>query len=93
MIGDHYNDKWREQYPWTQPQVGTDSTVNIYPASITREEFDELKRDVAEMKELLKRAKIYDEEHGEPDCQKDEKIALLKKIAELVGIDMEDVFE
>lgn len=92
MIGDHYNDKWREQYPWVPQTIpASDSNINIYPAAITRAEFDELKRDVLEMKELLKRAKIYDEEHGEPDCQKDEKIALLRKIAELVGIDMEDV--
>lgn len=87
MIGDHYNDKWKEQYP-TVVGTGTGS-INIY--SVSREEFEELKKDVAEMKALLKRAKIYDEEHGEPDCQKDEKIALLRKMAELVGIDLEDV--
>lgn len=91
MIGDHYNDKWRERYPQVFPTTGTDSTVNINYISVSREEFDELKRDVAEMKELLKRAKIYDEEHGQPDCQVEEKIALLRKIAELVGIDLEDV--
>ncbi len=87
MIGDHYNDKWREQYP----TVVQSSDTNITLYSVSREEFEELKKDVQEMKALLKRAKIYDEEHGEPDCQKDEKIALLRKIAELVGIDMEDV--
>ena len=86
MIGDHYNDKWREQYPNVIQTTGTEITLPV-----SRAEFDELKRDVQEMKALLKRAKIYDEEHGEPDCQKDEKIALLRKIAELVGVDLEDV--
>lgn len=89
MIGDHYNDKWREQYPQVIPSSGSSTTWNI--TGISREEFEELKKDVQEMKSLLKRAKIYDEEHGEPDCQKDEKIALLRKIAELVGVDLEDV--
>lgn len=85
MIGDHYNDKWHQQYTWV------DSNTNKIVEYATKEDLEELKRDVAEMKALLKRAKIYDEEHGEPDCQKDEKIALLRKIAELVGVDLEDV--
>jgi hypothetical protein len=86
MIGDHYNEKWQQKYPNI-----VDSTTNVFRSPVNREEFDELKRDVTEMKSLLKRAKIYDEEHGEPDCQMEEKIALLKKMAELVGVDLEDV--
>lgn len=88
MIGDHYGERFPQQYPGVIQTTGT----NIYQY-ISREEFEQLKRDVLEMKELLKKAKIYDEEHGEPDCQKDEKIALLRKIAELVGVDLEDVFD
>ena len=30
---------------------------------------------------LLKRAKKYDEENGEPNCEMDEKMALLRKVA------------
>lgn len=90
MIGDHYNDKWREQYPWAVQPV-TDTNINVTYPPVSREEFDELKKDVKEMKELLKRAKIYDAEHGQPDCQIEEKIALLRRVAELVGIDLGDV--
>jgi hypothetical protein len=60
---------------------------------ITRKEFDALRREVMQMKELLKRAKKYDEEHGEPDCEMDDKVAILRKIASLVGVNLDDVLK
>lgn len=79
MIGDHYTERW-------QPY----QTVTTWPA-VTREEFDALRRDVLEMKELLRRAKRYDIDHGEPDCEIEDKVALLRKVAEAVGVDLEDL--
>lgn len=58
----------------------------------TREEFERLKAEVAELKELLKAAKRYDERTGQPDCEMEDKIALLKRLAELVGVDLSEVF-
>jgi hypothetical protein len=93
MIGDHYRDKWT--YPVTptplQPlrQVSPTYVLNVSP--VTREEFDALKRDVEEMKALLKRAKDYDARNGEPDCEMDEKMDLLRKVAKLVGVSLDDV--
>lgn len=88
MIGDYYSEKWRtlpyQTIPNTTPIFGTQ------PA-ISREEFEQLKREVADMKELLKRAKAYDEKNGEPDCEMDEKMAVLRKVAEMVGVDLSDV--
>lgn len=84
MIGDHYNDKWKDA--WIPPPAG------FQISGITRKEFDDLKRDVEEMKALLIRAKKYDEDNGEPDCEMDDKVALLKKVAELVGVDLSEVF-
>jgi hypothetical protein len=95
MVGDFYSDKWRDRYN-TLP---TNPFLNL-PGSgmggygiggISREEFDALKREVADMKELLKRAKAYDEKNGEPDCELDEKVALLRRVAQLVGVDLSDV--
>jgi len=65
--------------------------VVIPTINVSREEFDRLKRDVEEMKALLKRAKEYDERNGEPDCEIDEKMATLRKVAELVGVNLDDV--
>lgn len=84
MIGDHYSDKWNQ--PKYQPIF-----TNI--SNISKEEFDALKKEVEEMKELLKKAKIYDEKNNEPNCEMEDKIALLKKIAELVGVDLKDILK
>jgi len=87
MVGDHYNDIFKRR-PW-YPQ--SPQQWHIPVETITREEFDELKRQVAEMKTLLIRAKEYDERNNEPDCEIEEKMDVLRKVAKLVGIDLDDV--
>lgn len=66
----------------------------IFPPApeVSRADFDALKREVEEMKKLLLRAKKYDEETGQPDCEMEDKVALLKKVAQLVGVDLSEVF-
>lgn len=81
MVGDHYSDKWK---------VITD----LFPTpAVSRAEFDELKRDVEECKMLLKRAAEYDRKNNEPECQNDEKLAILRKVAEMVGVNLDEAFE
>jgi len=87
MIGDHYNEKW-EPLTWSPKTTWTFTTTGP-----TQQEFDDLKKEVLEMKELLKKAKIYDEENGEPDCEVEEKFDLIRKIAKLVDVDLEDVLK
>lgn len=82
MIGDHFENKWTRPYY-------VDTFTNW--ASVSREEFEALKKEVLEMKELLKKALKYDEENGEPECQMEDKIATLKKVAKLVGVDLEEL--
>lgn len=93
MIGDHYADKWGPRMPdWfpSEPRKKPGATI-IPPVNISREEFDALKRDVEEMKKLLKRAKEYDERNNEPDCEVEEKMDLLRRVAKLVGVELNDV--
>jgi hypothetical protein len=59
---------------------------------VTREEFDALKKDVLEMKADLIKARAEDIKNGEPDCEMESKVALLKKIAEVVGVSLDEVF-
>jgi hypothetical protein len=80
FIGDHYTDLWKE-LTFTSPYN-----------PITQLQFDVLKKEVEHMKALLIKAKLYDEQNGEPDCEMDTKIAKLKEIATLVGISLDDVF-
>ena len=84
MVGDHYKDIW-------EPKIDFGRISVSHP--VTRQEFDELKRQVHEMVMLLKRAKLYDEENGEPECETDEKMELLRKVAELVGVNLEDALK
>ena len=87
MVGDHYNDKWK-QPQWT----GIISNVTYDPSQVSKKDFDALKKDVEEMKKLLERALDYDKRNNEPNCEMEEKVALLKKVAELVGVNLEDIF-
>jgi hypothetical protein len=84
MIGDHYSDKWKDLGQFKNPLVN--------PIQVSRQEFDKLKAEVEEMKKLLIKAKLYDEQNNEPECEVEDKVALLKKVAELVGVSLEDVF-
>lgn len=98
MVGDHYREWFPQRYPgWfpdtepSQPASGRPIVIQ-QPSAVSREEFDALKRDVEDMKALLIRAKDYDAKNGEPDCEMDDKVALLKRIADLVGVDLAEVF-
>jgi hypothetical protein len=84
MVGDHFQDKWN-QYPYV------DLLNKAQLGNITRWEFEELKKEVKEMKDLLVKAKIYDTQHNEPDCEIEDKMKFLKECAKLVGIDLDDI--
>lgn len=102
MTGDMFHDRWR---PWTpyvpytpvqpyNPQP-TDRTgpFLLPPTGPTQEDFDNLKKEVELLKELLKRAKEYDEKNGEPDCEIEDKMKFLREVAKLVGVDLDDVIK
>lgn len=89
MVSDHYRDKWSP--------LGGPPLTPVFPYVggfdlVPRAEFDKLKADVEEMKALLIRAKLYDEANGEPDCEMTDKVELLRKIAAMVGVSLDDVF-
>jgi hypothetical protein len=85
-VGDHYSDKWQ------QFDLQRIFTYAPNQPTISREEFDALRRDVEEMKALLKRAKEYDERTGQPNCEMEDKVALLRKVAKAVGVDLSNIF-
>ena len=83
MIGDHYNDKWKQQ--------NTTTIIND-PNAASKDDLNALKKEVEEMKELLKKALDYDKRNNEPHCEMEDKVAVLKRVAEAVGVSLEDVF-
>lgn len=88
MVGDYYSQKWAGGAGQGQGQ----NTFILSPP-ISREEFDALKKEVLEMKELLLRAKEYDGKNNQPDCENAKKLEILQKVAELVGVDLSDILK
>lgn len=86
-IGDNYRDTFPNQWPQFVPQVYT----GIGGAS--QADLDALRKDVQELKKLLTAANEYDKATGQPHCEMDEKVELIKKVAKLVGVDLGDVFK
>ncbi len=89
MIGDHYEEKWFPDKITITPEIVW--PTYIPPTGPTQQEFDDLKKEVLEMRKLLKKAKQYDEDTGQKDCEIEEKMELLRKVAEAVGVDLDDV--
>lgn len=86
-------DSWKDQFPKNWPQVPLNPTPIIIPPSVSQAEFDKLRHEVQELKKLLAAAKAFDAATGQPHCEMDEKVKLIKAIAKMVGVDLADVFE
>jgi hypothetical protein len=87
MIADDWNKKIMPNYPWADP------LQYPYVPGPTKEEFEALKKELEELKERLKEGKKQDEEEGNPDCEMEEKIELLRQLGELMGVNLEEVFK
>lgn len=93
MVADHYRAQWQptnwpyQTLPHPLSSAGSASLV-LNQSEVSRAEFNELRRDVQQMKALLERAKEYDAKNGEPDCEMEEKVELIRKVAKLVGVDL-----
>jgi hypothetical protein len=102
MVGTEWQHKLPGMHPWIYPNVGNppwnpnsppySSPNNAYLNFVPRYEFEALKRDVEQMKKELEVAKAQDIADGNPDCEMEDKVALLKKIADIVGVDLSTVF-
>lgn len=86
MVGDYYKDAFEKRFP-TPKDIFRPELPKV-----SQFEFDQLKKEVLEMKELLIKAKAYDEKNNEPHCEQEDKIAVIKKVAEYVGVDLTEVF-
>lgn len=109
MVGDYYKDKWipiplpqvpfDPNSPWPAPErprgpaPRQDIVTILTGGEITREEFNALKKEVEEMKELLTRALEYDKRTRQEHCEIEEKMELLRRVAAAVGIDLDDILK
>lgn len=81
--------EWARSTTVTYPFV-TWPTPNTDPVS--REDLAALRAELEELRTLLLAARQFDAATSQPDCENEEKIALLKRMAEMVGVDLSDVF-
>lgn len=88
-MGDFYREYIPKQYPWVG--ITGPATQVEYQIPPSREEFDTLKREVETMKKVLESAKKYDQATNQPDCGVEEKMEVLRKIAAIVGVDLDEV--
>ena len=85
VIGDVYKDKWKPE-PWYP-------NPSVYIQGVTREEFDALQKEVLALKELLEAANKFDKATGQPHCEMEEKVELLRKVAEAVGVNLDSILK
>ncbi len=85
MVMDHQHHWWEQRpipqptYPPVQPNY---PIVFPLPApQITQQELDEFRS-------LLERARQYDKEHNEPECELDEKKQKLRDLAKQLGVEI-----
>lgn len=78
-----------QPFPTVQPEgVGS---ISLLKPDITREEFDELKVMVEQLRVDLQKAIAYDKETNQPDCQNEEKYKVLRAVAEALGMTLDDI--
>lgn len=76
MIYDHYRDKWGHP-PYIYPPTWIVPAPQ--PSPPTPEEINEFHK-------LLNRARQWDKDHGQPDCELEEKRQKLKGLADQLGV-------
>lgn len=76
---------------WSQRTAPQFQTFLTQP-TVSRAEFDAMKAELEAIKKLLLAAKQYDKETGQPDCEDADKIALFRKLAQVLKVDISAVF-
>jgi hypothetical protein len=93
-IGDSWKDQFPEKFPnFPQPPYNPPYVPPHFEFGVPRQEFEALKKEMEELKKLLLAAKAYDKATGQPDCEMDDKVKLIKAVAKAVGVDLGDVFD
>jgi hypothetical protein len=80
-VMDQYSEKWRNLVSPTPPWP------DIPPLEIKTPPIPVLtKEEVEEFRTLIEKARKYDVEHNEPNCELEEKKETLKKLADQLGV-------
>lgn len=90
-VGDHYSTRF-QPYMGQVQQQGAGGMSTLFE-NIPRHEFEQLRKEVLEMKDLLIKAKEIDEKTKQPNCEQEDKVKILKEIAKIFAISLDEVFK
>lgn len=99
MIGDEFSKRWELYKQLPQKGQSFAPTLNIQDygrllkSPVNIEEFNALKKEVEFMRDLLIAAKMYDEKNNETHCEMEDKVAMLKAMAKMMGVDLSEIFK
>jgi hypothetical protein len=86
---------WPIYPPIKEPNLIPAADFEISPKGLAakqREEIAELKEEVLKLKAELEKARAQDIADGNPDCEMEDKVTIIKGLARLLDVDMGDVF-
>lgn len=92
-VGDYWKDDFEDKWPNIYEKIITEPSPNTIDMNqfATKEDIAAIRREIEELKKLLKAAIKYDEATNQPHCEMEDKIDLIKKVAEMVGVDLSDL--
>lgn len=94
MVADDFTRRTGDAYPWAIP---IDAPPLPAPATVffidpnryaTKEQLDELRKELKALRELIEAAQKYDTATGQPDCEQESKFKLIRALADALGVDM-----
>lgn len=102
MIADDWRKRTTEQHPWVVPYIEpwvptktapSDIKITLLPEqpAATKQDIEDLRKELNELKKLLKAAGEYDAATGQPNCEQEEKIKAFRILAKLLDVDLKDV--
>ncbi len=99
-IADNFRRTAPERHPWIPPVIINPHDVTkrdvennnfVYTEPLaTKQDIADLRKEMLALKDILKAALKFDEETGQKDCEQEDKIRMIRELAEMVGVDMED---
>ena len=97
-IGTTYYKDFHDRYPPGWPWQPNPNTMPSVPQPSNDKYFqdrkiEELRKEVKALRDLLEHSQKFDKATGQPNCEVDEKVDFIKKLANFVDVDMGEVFD
>lgn len=79
--------RWQQVYPWAF------NPPRFASFEVSEADWSSLKKEVEELRTLIVAAKKYDEFTLQPHCEHADKVALMRRLADMVGVSYGEIFD